>query len=348
MIKIIAGTTLTRQLDIPYASIASFTLGSPREPTVTLQLTEAPRFFEEEKVSEDVNEAVEALQTLQISRNKFHNTQPQPARKRVTNLGYLRPKVAATCLCYRFHLHSSDYAGLQDLKRDPNIPTADIWIAPSVSQESLTAALLRIQLAFSNPDYAQFSFRLKFHIQQLAQNGYLEPSKVEDLMRVISRCLDKKPEDLVAKAVQRLSREIPFGGPQTDPEDLSMQSLADGLTASIESIERDEAYAAPQAKTYEEIALIYKALVTPVGIYLTGPEPEVKNRVLRRYSDHTDYFLSVNFADEDGEPLRYDRFADNHDIYHQRFKKLLQDVITIAGRSYQVSLHTDNALPLSC
>ena len=349
MIKITAGATLFRQLEIPYASIASFTLGSPREPTVTLQLTEAPRFFEEEKLTEGVNEAVEALRTLQLSHNNSQNTQVKPRRRRMTNLGKLRPKVAATCLCYRFHLqHSYDYAGLQDLKRDPNIPTADFWIAPSVRQGSLTEALRRIQYAFSNPPYVKFSFRLKFHIQQLAQNGYLEPWKVEELMPIISRCLDRKSEDLVGKAVQRLSREIPFGGPQTDPEDLRMQGLADWLTVNMDSIERDEAYAAPQAKSYEEIALIYKALVTPVGIYLTGPEPEVKNRVLRKYSDYTDYFLSVNFADEDGEPLRHDRFADNHTIYHERFKNLLQDVITIAGRSYQVSLRTAVAAFLSC
>ena len=340
LVKIAIDPDLCQQLDISYSSMMSFTISSrSREPTATFQLTEAPKFYEEKTLSDNPNnadQAIQALKALSLGKPWAPKDQSGKERKRIMTLGKMHAAVAATCLCYRFHLADvSDYPSLQSLKRDPNIPTSDLWYARTVKQQPLSKHLSLINQALATEPYSRFSFRIKFSLQQLAQNGYLRPSKVQQLMNVIARFLQKNSEDLVTRALQRLPKEIPYGGPQTDPEEFNIRTLSDHLQASIESIERDDAYAGPQAKSYEEIAPIYKALVTPVGIYLTGPDPEVKNRVLRRYTKFTDYFLSVNFADEDGEPLRHDRFADNNDVYHDRFKKVLQDKILIAGRGYE-------------
>ena len=338
-VKIAVNPKMCQQIDISYSSIVSFTIGStPRELTATFQLAEAPKFFDEVVPLDNFDQINLALQSLALNsrQQKILDDQSKPQRSRTTTLRNMHATVAATCLCYRFHFtHLPDHQNLQSLKRDPNIPPADHYHARMVFQNPLSGSLTLINEALATLPYSKFSFRIKFSLQQMAQNGYLRPSKVQELMKVVARYLEKTPEDLVAKALQRLPKEIPYGGPQTDPESFSLRTLSDQLQANMESIERDEAYSKPHAKTYEEIAPIHKALVTPVGVYLTGPEPEVKNRVLRRYSKFTDYFLSVNFADEDGEPFHYDRFADTNDIYHLRFKKVLQDVILIAGRGYQ-------------
>ena len=338
LIKIAGGLVTQQQMDIPYSSVVSFTIGRSKELTATMQLTEAPRFYEE-VTQDEVEAAGQALQALQLGHKGSNFDQRTPKRKRITALGKMHSTVAATCLCYRFHLTNlEDYMNLQSLKRDPNIPTGDTWTAPLIGQKPLSEQLSQITQALASQPYSQFLFRLKFAVQQLAQNGYLRPSKVKKLLKIITEHRNRATEEVVAKALQRLMQSIPYGGPQTDPEDFNLERLSDKLQASIDAIERDEAYSKPQIKTYEEIAPIYKALVTPVGIYLSGPEPEVKNRVLRTYSNYTDYFLSVNFADEDGEPLRgYDRFADNDELFHGRFKNVLQGIIPIAGRSYQVS-----------
>ena len=88
----------------------------------------------------------------------------------------------------------------------------------------------------------------------------------------------------------------------------------------------------------EHIEQILKAVVTPTGIHLYGPEPEIKNRVLRKYSSHIDYFLQVSFLDENWERIWYDRVTSNEEIYHARFKGVMQGVINIAGRGYEVGI----------
>ena len=75
--------------------------------------------------------------------------------------------------------------------------------------------------------------------------------------------------------------------------------------------------------------------MTPTGCYLEGPAHEPRNRVLRKYAAFTDNFLRVTFADEDGEPIRFNRQASNEEIFHGRFKKVLGGIINIAGSGYE-------------
>ena len=79
----------------------------------------------------------------------------------------------------------------------------------------------------------------------------------------------------------------------------------------------------------------FSALVTPTGCYLWGPCHEPRNRILRKYAAFTDNFLRVQFADEDGEPIRFDRQASNEEIFHGRFKNVLSGIINIAGNGYE-------------
>ena len=341
LVKIAAGIGVEHQTDITYNSVISFTIGSgPRELTATLQLTEAPKFYGKKTMDDYPDVAMQtilAMQALNLEKPGSQKGKAEPERKRMMTLGKMHAAVAATCLCYRFYLTDlSDYPNLLSLKRDPNIPTGDLWNAATLQQKKpFSEHLKSINDALANPPYSKFSFRIKFSLQQLAQNGYLRPLKVLQFMEVIAESLQNNTEEIVARALRRFPKDIPYGGPQRGPEEFDLKTLSDHLQSSIESIDRDEGYGSPQVKTYEQIAPIYKALVTPAGIYLGGPDPEVKNRVSRTYSKFSDYFLSVNFADEDGEPIRHDRFADNVDIYHVRFKKVLQGVILVAGRGYQ-------------
>jgi len=75
-------------------------------------------------------------------------------------------------------------------------------------------------------------------------------------------------------------------------------------------------------------------VVTPAGTYLEGPEPEPTNRVLRKYANQTDHFARVVFQDEDGGSVRYDPRASQDLIYHERFKRMLDGVILIAGLGF--------------
>jgi hypothetical protein len=73
----------------------------------------------------------------------------------------------------------------------------------------------------------------------------------------------------------------------------------------------------------------------PSGIYLYGPEPESNNRILRKYAGQHEYFLRVQFCDEDGQSVRFNPRISNDKIYHGRFKEVLRDGINVAGRVYK-------------
>lgn len=84
-------------------------------------------------------------------------------------------------------------------------------------------------------------------------------------------------------------------------------------------------------KQHSHIGLVHKALVTPAGIYLEELEPETKNQVLQAYSDHADHFICVTFLNEDGEWMIFNHFVSLEEIFHLRFKNVLDGVIFIAG-----------------
>lgn len=57
---------------------------------------------------------------------------------------------------------------------------------------------------------------------------------------------------------------------------------------------------------------------------LTGPEPDVSNRVLRWYRDHQDHFVRITLADEDKMPFRFAYEIDfAEEIYNKVVYRLL-------------------------
>ena len=189
--------------------------------------------------------------------------------------------------------------------------------------------------------YATMPFDARFQLQKFAQNGYLPPDKVIELLPYVVKCLTKSDVTIVVPALRYLGSRLPFAGPDTDASETEPQALESMLQQSIETVSASDPYASVLADQHEHIMLVHKALVTPAGIYLEGPEPEVGNRVLRKYSAFQNYFLSVTFADEDGEKLRFDRQTSSEEIY-DRYREVLEHVINIAGRGYEVMRITIN------
>jgi hypothetical protein len=85
----------------------------------------------------------------------------------------------------------------------------------------------------------------------------------------------------------------------------------------------------------QHLVLVHRVSVTPTGIYLDGPDLEVSNRVIRQYSAHSDHFIRVEFADEDGSPLSYDSRTSNERIYDNKYRETLRSSINIAGKVFK-------------
>jgi hypothetical protein len=110
--------------------------------------------------------------------------------------------------------------------------------------------------------------------------------------------------------------------------------LINQLKKNEEQCKRESLVAYQEAKTPENVAIIHRVKITPAAIHLYGPEAESNNRVLRKYSNHHEYFIRVQFCDEDGQPVRFNPRVSNEKILCGRFKDILEKGINIAGREY--------------
>ena len=337
LIKLLPEATDLRsyQIEIPYASIQSFATGPKTNPSVTFSLAEAPKLYETliEKSSAPNGSALENAMRMVILREKM----PVITRKRITSLSKAHENVVPSCLCYRIMLsNAGDVARVQALKRFPEIPSSISFNTSAVTKTPFAAQMTELNSALTGLRYSKMPFEVKFQMHRLARNGILAPSKVVELLAVVSHQLKSKDAATVAQSVRNLCDQVPYAGPDTEASELSLKALSEALMQNQELIIRGEYYSNSLAEQYDHIGSVHKAMVTPTGTYLYGPDPEVKNRVLRKYSAYPSHFLSVSFMDEDGEPLRLDRQTSGEDIYHGRFKAVLEGVIIIAGRGYEV------------
>ncbi|KAL8993887.1 MAG: hypothetical protein Q9169_006006 [Polycauliona sp. 2 TL-2023] len=322
---------LPQQLEIPYSSIQSVMMGGSNNSLITFSLIVAPRIFEQ--LPPDETDLINSIHRLGLNRSQ--KKQNVPERRRIIALDQSHRAIVASCLCYRFHVSSEDIRSILALKRLPGFPDIIPWDMKMLQRSPFPKQMTQFNSGINGDAYREYPFELKFQLQRLVQNGYLSPYKVLALMHEMKKTFVNTDTSLLADALRKLCYQIPFPGAETEASDLSVVTLRDLLVSSYNKMLRENDYSKDLSTQYEQIAMIYKAMVTPVGVYLAGPEPEIKNRVLRKYSDFTSYFLQVTFADEDGEPMRYERTTSLSHVYHERFKVVLGGNITIAGRPYE-------------
>jgi hypothetical protein len=195
-------------------------------------------------------------------------------------------------------------------------------------------------------------FVISFQMVKLALNGHVHPDVVgETILAVIMEAFHSEGKSAVhcAEALRQLDRDLEWSGPQTPRANVDEQAIQKLLRNILKGdLEHSATYRAVQKN--ETIAMIHHVQVTPAGIYLEGPDPEVSiawlgrlqlltpcqvtNRVLRKYEDHIDSFVRVTFGDEDGEQLQF-RFDTSNDEVYDRFQAILNDSIPLCGRKFQ-------------
>ncbi len=329
------------QIEIPYESIESFTVGPTSNPCMTFSLRHPPKLFETRNTHNgdlNINSLEIMLQNMAIHPANQENQ--GFTRKRVAALSNSHETVVSSCFCYRLLLSdSTDVTRVRKLKRFPEIPDSVPWDTSAITKAPFTSQMTALNNALTGMRYSNLPFELKFQMKKLAQNGILDPSTVVELLTVVARLYERNQDvATTTQSVRNLLTQIPFPGPGVEASNFSLERLSELLVQNEESILREDCYSTRPAEGYDHIAAVHKVTVTPTAISLYGPEDEVKNRVLRKYSEFPTHFLSVAFLEEDGESLRFDRKTSGEEIYHNRFKRVLEGVINIAGRPYEVIL----------
>jgi hypothetical protein len=341
IIKTVAG----QRIDITYLSIDSVAGEGLPGSSVTFTVVVAPRFFQCEEEDASASSDIQLLTPLM----RRMNIRPSgPSRTRITGLSSEHQKIAGTCLVYRIMLwESTSFELLKRAMTHANdIPQIlRRHIDSQLPEQGFPIEFDRLLRALA-PEVTKLPFAIKFQLQRLAQSCYLAPAKVMALIPEMERMASRCQIWICVRVLRRLLRDMPFEGPNAESADFELSNLIDTIRRHEETFNMDGLYLEePRPKN---TALIHKAVVTPTGIYLSGPEAETNNRILRQYSNHHECFLQVQFSDEDGSPLQYNPAASNDKIYHERFKSVLNNGISIAGQHYSFLGFSHSSLRAQC
>ncbi|MCJ1477226.1 hypothetical protein MMC13_005897 [Lambiella insularis] len=325
------------QIEYDYSSInGSIYLGKSSNPTVTLSMQIAPRLYERKLPEGLTREEMLsiALLDMSITPKKSDPRKSEPARRRLDSLGTKGDAVASTCFTYQFVLsNASDLRLIPLLKKERFVSNLEPWLTSTVEPQTPYIDQLAVFL-YSLAHHAM-SYSLKFQLQRLVFNGILSPDKVTRLLPIAFAIQQRAGADRASHCVNELSRTVQYAGPEAEKSEFDI----DALTQSLLSYEVDARHGngsyAPRSGRTPNSAWIYRATVTPLGIYLYGPHWESKNRVLRSYSSHTDFFMRVDFMEENGEPIRFEQNTSLDQIFDERFKYVLQNGFNVGGRQFE-------------
>ncbi|KAJ4490445.1 RdRP-domain-containing protein [Lentinula aciculospora] len=215
-------------------------------------------------------------------------------------------------------------------------------------------------------------FPLGFQLEKSVWDGIIEPSELceRNMQQEISRIQNDHPE--IAAAIFRYfvstlrvptfrdpSRPPPRQKPEPLEESLSKSarrrrrrrnrrrellsfervdlSLREHLAQSADAYVLDTQRPQRRYATSPNLALYqaYHISITPSRQVLEGPFPDLSNGILRLYQQYQDCFLRVSFQDENGGKPRRDNNLAIDDLLERRYKPILLDGVTVAGRSFE-------------
>jgi hypothetical protein len=313
---------------IKYFDVDTATTGDYTRPTVTFTLQAPPSFYCQP--SADVVEAFARFNLLGLPDIQL----PPQKKSRSTSINNAHAGVASTCFVYQVQL--ADYKQLSEvfrlLKHNRHIATAAInhptpTVHPSVS---LASSFKSLDTALD----ATWPFDVNFQLLRLARNGVLSPEQVLEILPTISLLMANHDGPVIVESLRRLYQSLLPIGPHSELEDYSVKTITNSLLDYAQRYDNSRSYNPYELlNRHAHIVLVHKLTVTPAGVYLEGPEPEVSNRVLRQHKDHSDFFMRVTFTDEDGEPVHYDGQSDQKGVY-AHFKKFIESEYSIAGRGF--------------
>ena len=315
-----------QRIDIPYTTIHA--IACEPHSTMAIGLTEPPRLFQ------PVEEDIQASELHHLLASLKFKSPIGPSRFRVPALAAEHAKISGVCLVYYIQMIDMTYnEQMKALRLASSIPAAVRLNTPRRMPNAKYQATMTGLLQALATTYVALPFAIKFQVQRLAQNTYLGPSTVLALLPDIKSFCENSDVLTCAAAIKNASLQLPFRGPESDGTKFKLDALKRVLWDHKRRLGGDNQQLVDWTVT-ENTTPIHRVLITPSGTYLYGPEPVSKNRVLRKYSDHSEYFIRVQFADEDGLQILHHFQISNDNIFNGRYKTVLEKGLDVAGRHF--------------
>ncbi|KAJ4360687.1 uncharacterized protein N0V89_001254 [Didymosphaeria variabile] len=323
------------RVEIPYRTVESI-VATSRPAALVLTLWETPRLF-----GTNEPDLADLMAALLLQKNT--NT-----KRRLTGLpshSSSHHKVVGQALVYRICVSPVDFYTLSNLLIQREVLSVirhDLTVLPSHAHLSLKKGMELLNQTIQETSRA-VPFAVMFQLEALARNAFLPPWTVQSLLWKINTRLEESLDPdmkyslekplVSAEAVRKLLSQIPFPGIDIDASVFDPEKIWDYLEQNEQEIQSGCHKDLITERGRENLTMVHKITVTPTGITLHGPDPEARNRILRRFPDHTEYFLRVQFCDEDGTGLQFNSRVSNEEIY-EKFKQIMINGIAICGRVY--------------
>ncbi|KAF2115325.1 RNA dependent RNA polymerase-domain-containing protein [Lophiotrema nucula] len=325
------------KIEIPNRTIEAMVVSTA--PTAfTFTLWESPRFFRAEAPS-----IVELLAGLSFSQSA------STATSRLTNLPGGNSdgrEPLGLSLIYRVTVSPVNFHELTRRLQDRSQHTIyhHNFAAPiSYVPRSLRDGLQEFRMAIREASRVIPS-EVLYQVEALVANGYLLPWTVHGILMKMMRLgkdtaissgkgARSKKFPISPGAVKQLFSQIPFPGLDVSASVFELNEIWQYIEDNEENVRKglNEEYISERGR--RNLTMVHKVNITPTGITFHGPEPEAKNRILRRFPNHTEFFIRAQFSDEDGTNLQFNSRVSNDKIY-QRFKRVFNNGISICGRVY--------------
>lgn len=277
-----------------------------------------------------------------------------PTRMRLKAIDHDHAQVSNFCLVYHFkviatllaprhsnHRGSDFHTAMNGLSHHVYVTNDSFHVTSASPQDRFPEAMdkLKAHLVSYEP-HRTLPQSLLFKLQALVHNSYLHPTTVTKLAAQLAVLFDNarlsgSHQDPISSDVfNELFSWIQYPSPTHDNFN---RYEVEGIIEHLKKREQEvrESYTMRMnSHVPPHLTKIFRAEVTPSRITFSGPELEAKNRILRKFPDHPDYFLRVQFSDEDGQDLFFNSRVSLDGIY-QRFKDVLTNGITVGGRIYR-------------
>jgi hypothetical protein len=303
------------RIDMPYWSIRLITISAGKKPEIFFSLGHAPKVFK--------------VGIIQFQRGR--RTLVQKCRIPTID-GTEADSDFRYCFVFRVQLKS-----MADVARARNLMSGSPDFPQNLKAEVISTPIKhQIPEAIENLQRTivahKFDYIVAFQILKLAMNNKLLPWKVEALLPHIAKCNKHYGDERTAIGLRELYRTTPAMGPETSFAEFELERLSDNLTRLIYGARREHGpYDA--ARKNDQLQVVHKVRITPMGLYLEGPEAEVSNRVLRTHKKNDVAFLRTQFSEEDGMRLEGSLITNLDEIY-KRFRQVLQSGFKFFGHQY--------------
>lgn len=209
---------------------------------------------------------------------------------------------------------------MQAAMRDYNIPTIERPNLEIVLMTSTAGLWNWIDLEHGRPTYSLLSnddvpvlpFNVRYQLEVCISQGCLNENNItRDFVTRLSVCKD---------IVDRLEAVAASKVRVFEPRDI--------FSMDVPCISQ-------QRTLPSHCTRLLTARVTPTTIYYGTPSVEMNNRVLRRFSEHSDRFLRVQFSGEKSYGKIFSADDDTQNAVYTRIKRCLVNGIIIGDRHFE-------------